>query len=135
MNLGVKARLDELMATFLGAFANPGGVRPNVEAIYEAFIPEGMIIKNVGATPVVYTLREFVEPRLAILTDGTLTEFHEWETAESTQIYGSIAHRFSEYRKSGFLHGTWFEGRGCKATQFVQTPAGWRMSSLVWDDE
>jgi ribosomal-protein-serine acetyltransferase len=135
MSADVKAELDGLMTTFLGAFANPGGTRPKVEAIYEVFIPEGMIIKNVGATPVIYDLRQFVEPREKILTDGTLTEFREWETSETTEIYGSIAHRFSEYRKCGYLNGEWFEGRGMKTTQFVETPSGWKMSSLAWDDE
>jgi RimJ/RimL family protein N-acetyltransferase len=135
MSAEVKAELDDLMATFLGAFANPGGTRPNVEAIEEVFIPDGMIISNVGATPVIYGLRQFVEPREKILTDGTLTEFREWETSETTEIYGSIAHRFSAYRKSGYLNGEWFEGRGMKTTQFVRTPSGWKMSSLAWDDE
>jgi ribosomal-protein-serine acetyltransferase len=131
----VKAELDDLMTRFLGAFANPGGSRPNIEAIYDVFIPEGMIIKNVGATPVIYTVREFVEPREKILTDGTLTEFREWETSETTEIFGSIAHRFSEYRKCGYLNGKWFEGRGMKTTQFIQTPSGWKASSLAWDDD
>ena len=135
MPADVKAELDGLMATFLGAFANPGGARPNVEAIYEMFIPEGMIINNDGATPVVYGLSQFVEPREKILTDGTLTEFREWETSETTEIYGSIAHRFSEYRKSGYLNGEWFEGGGVKTTQFVKTPSGWKFSSLSWNDE
>ncbi|PSK66002.1 putative ribosomal N-acetyltransferase YdaF [Micromonospora sp. MH33] len=128
----VKAELDGLMATFLGAFANPGGTKPNIGAIEEVFIPEGMIISTVGETPVIYDLRQFVEPREKILTDGTLTEFREWET---TEIYGSIAQRFSEYRKSGYLNGEWFEGRGVKTTQFVRTPSGWKLSSLAWDDE
>jgi RimJ/RimL family protein N-acetyltransferase len=131
----VKAELDGLMATFLGAFANPGGARPNVEAIEEVFIPEGMIVSNAGDTPVIYDLRQFIAPREKILTDGTLTEFREWETAETTEIFGSIAHRLSEYRKSGYLNGEWFEGRGRKTTQFVKTPSGWKMSSLAWDDE
>ncbi|MEV4245683.1 DUF4440 domain-containing protein [Streptosporangium canum] len=130
----VKAELDQLMRTFLGAFTNTGGSRPNVGVVREVFIPQGMIIKNVGAEPVIYDLDAFVAPREKILTDGTLTEFSEWEVAERTEIFGSIAHRFSEYRKSGFLDGEWFEGSGRKTTQFVRTPAGWRMSSMAWDD-
>ncbi|MDX3455549.1 DUF4440 domain-containing protein [Streptomyces sp. ME02-8801-2C] len=130
-----KAQLDELMSTFLGAFTNTGGSRPKVEVVREVFIPQGMIIKNVGGDLVIYDLDAFVEPREAILTDGTLTEFSEWEVAERTEIFGSIAHRFSEYRKSGFLDGEWFEGAGRKTTQFVLTPVGWKMSSMAWDDE
>ncbi|MEU7984924.1 DUF4440 domain-containing protein [Streptosporangium canum] len=130
----VKAELDQLMRTFLGAFTNTGGSPPNVGVVREVFIPQGMIIKNVGAEPVIYDLDAFVAPREKILTDGTLTEFSEWEVAERTEIFGSIAHRFSDYRKSGFLDGEWFEGSGRKTTQFVRTPAGWRMSSMAWDD-
>lgn len=102
--------------------------------IREVFIPEGRIISNVGAEPVIYDLDAFIAPRQAMLTDGTLTEFSEWEVAERTEIFGSVAHRFSEYRKSGRKDGVWFEGRGHKTTQFVRTPDGWRMSSMAWDD-
>ncbi|MFD9486072.1 DUF4440 domain-containing protein [Streptomyces sp. NPDC059991] len=130
----VKAELDQLIHTFLGAFTNTGGTRPDVDVIREVFIPQGMIISNVGDKLVIYDLDAFIEPREKILTDGTLTEFSEWEVAERTEIFGSIAHRFSEYRKSGSLNGEWFEGSGHKTTQFVRTPAGWKMSSVAWDD-
>lgn len=130
----VKAELDQLMRTFLGAFDNTGGKRPNINAIREVFIPQGMIIKNVGDELVIYDLESFIEPREKILTDGTATEFSEWEVSERTEIFGSIAHRFSAYRKSGSLNGEWFEGSGSKTTQFVRTPDGWRMSSMAWDD-
>ncbi|MDH6463704.1 ribosomal-protein-serine acetyltransferase [Micromonospora sp. A200] len=130
----VKAELDQLMRAFLGAFTNTGGSRPNLGAIHEVFIPQGTIINNVGAVPVIYDLDAFIAPREKILTDGTLTEFSEWEIAERTEIFGSVAHRFSHYRKSGVLNGEWFEGSGHKTTQFVRTPDGWRMSSMAWDD-
>ncbi|MET8295211.1 nuclear transport factor 2 family protein [Streptomyces sp. NPDC005180] len=130
----VKAELDALMGVFLGAFTNTGGAAPDVDAVRRVFIPEGMIIKNVGGDPVVHDLDAFIEPRRRILTDGTLTEFSEWEVAERTEVFGSIAHRFSTYRKSGRLDGAWFEGEGRKTTQFVRTPSGWRMSSMAWDD-
>ncbi|UNO38413.1 GNAT family protein [Streptomyces sp. MST-110588] len=132
---GDKAELDELMRTFLGAFTNTDGSRPDVDAVREVFIPQGTIISNVGGEPVIYDLDGFIEPRQKMLTDGTLTEFSEWEVAERTEIFGSIAHRFSEYRKSGYRDGEWFEGTGHKTTQFLRTPAGWRMSSMAWDDE
>jgi hypothetical protein len=33
-----------------------------VQAVREAFIPQGMIISNVGAEPVVYDLEAFIAP-------------------------------------------------------------------------
>lgn len=130
----VQAELDRLMRVFMGAFTNTGDSRPDLGVIRDVFIPQGRIIANVGDEPVIYDLDAFIEPRQKMLTDGTLTEFREWEVAERTEIFGSIAHRFSEYRKSGFRHGKRFEGSGHKTTQFVRTPSGWRMSSMAWDD-
>jgi len=130
----IKAELDHLMRAFLGAFDNTDGRRPNVDVIREVFIPRGMIISNTGPEPVIYDLDAFIAPREKILTDGTLTDFSEWEITEQTEIFATIAHRSSEYRKSGYLDGEWFEGSGRKLTQFVRTPAGWKMSSLAWED-
>jgi len=130
----IKADLDRLTHDFLAAFTNTGGSLPKVDLIREVFIPEGRIISNVDARPVIYDLEAFIAPREKMLTDGTLTEFREWEVAERTEIFGSIAQRFVEYRKSGFLDGEWFEGSGRKTIQFVATPDGWRMASMVWDD-
>ncbi len=130
----IKTEIDRLMHAFLGAFTTTGGRRPDIGVIREVFIPQGMIIKNLGGEPVVYDLDAFIAPRERILTDGTVTEFSEWEVSERTEIFGTIAHRFSEYRKSGFQDGARLEGSGCKTTQFVRTPEGWRMSSMAWDD-
>lgn len=130
----VKAELDQLTHTFLGAFTNTDGRRPDLGVIREVFIPQGMIISNVGGNAVIYDLDGFITPREKMLTDGTLTEFSEWEVAERTEIFGTVAHRFSEYRKSGYLKGEWFEGSGGKTTQFLRTPAGWRMCAMAWDD-
>ncbi|MFK4068199.1 GNAT family N-acetyltransferase [Streptomyces sp. NPDC029674] len=131
---GVQAELDRLMDVFIGAFTNTGGRVPDLDVIRDVFIPQGRIIANVGDEPRIYDVDAFIEPRQKMLTDGTLTEFSEWEVSARTEIFGSVAHRFSGYRKSGYHHGEWFEGSGHKTTQYLRTPAGWRMSSLAWDD-
>ncbi|GAA1377619.1 GNAT family N-acetyltransferase [Streptomyces beijiangensis] len=131
-----KTELDRLMAACLGAFTNTDGTAPRLDAIREVFIPQGLIIAHTGNgnEPFVYDLDTFIEPRAKMLTDGTLTEFSEWEVSERTEIFHSIAHRSSEYRKSGFRNGEWFEGAGRKTTQYIRTPAGWRMTSMTWED-
>ncbi|WP_228975645.1 GNAT family N-acetyltransferase [Streptomyces sp. DH12] len=130
----VRAELDGLVRAFLGAFDNTGGRRADLGVLRDLFIPEGRLVSNVGGVPVIHDLDAFIEPRQRMLTDGTLTEFSEWEISGRTEVFGSVAHRFSEYRKSGFHGGTWFEGSGHKTTQFLRTPAGWRMANLCWDD-
>lgn len=128
--------IDELTARFFQIFTNKNGIRPTVELIHELFISKGLIIKNLNGNSEIYSLKQFIDPRLAILTNGTLTEFSEWETSASTDLFGHIAQRFSRYSKSGFLNGEWFEKDGAKSFQFIKTAAGdWKICSLVWDDE
>ena len=126
--------IDELTRRFFALFTNADGATPDLDRIYELFVPEGTIIRNAGDRPEVYTLASFIEPRKRLLTDGTLTGFREEEVAADTRISGRIAQRFSFYRKSGILSGQAFETSGVKTMQFVRTAAGWRMSSVAWDD-
>ncbi|GED66422.1 hypothetical protein BRE01_01240 [Brevibacillus reuszeri] len=135
MDTATNAILDDLVAAFYTAFTNKDGMKPNVAIIYQLFIPEGMIIKNTDAAPVVYSLQQFIEPREKLLTDGALVDFEEAETSSVTEIFGNIAHRFSLYRKSGVLSGERFETEGMKTMQFIYTPNGWRFCSVAWNDE
>ena len=131
----VKNEIDQLTAAFFGLFSNLDGARPELERIFDLFVPQGLIAKCGERDPEISTLRDFIAPRQELLSNGSLTEFSEVETSESTQIFGSIATRWSVYRKSGRRDGTWFSSRGVKSFQFVETPRGWRILSMSWDDE
>ncbi|MFD4247399.1 DUF4440 domain-containing protein [Streptomyces sp. NPDC058525] len=129
-----KDEIDTVTAEFFGAFDNRGGKTADVERIRRLVVPGGVIV-NTGPEFTVYTVDEFIEPRLRLLADGRLLEFAEWETSERTEIAGYIASRFGTYRKSGILDGEPFEGGGTKTIQFVRTPDGWRISAFAWYDQ
>ena len=63
-----------------------------------------------------------------------LTNFRETELDEETKIAGHIAQRYSNYQKTGNLNGTDFAENGTKLFQFIKTINGWKISSLVWED-
>lgn len=130
-----QAEIDRVIREFMGVFCNKGGARPNLALIRDLFIREGLIIKNSGPVPEIFTLEQFIAPRERILNDGTLAEFEEAEVSARTEIHGNIAQRIAIYRKSGILSGQPFQARGVKTTQLVRTPDGWRISALAWDDE
>ena len=130
-----KNAIDEVTAMFFSAFSNLNGVPPDVDVLYRLFIPEAIIISNSGTAPVIYDVAGFAEPRRALLTGGSLVDFSEWETSESTEIFGNIAHRFSRYEKSWTASGEKCAGRGAKTIQFIRTRAGWQIVSLAWADE
>ena len=131
----VKDTLKHLTEGFFRAVSFEVGQHPPYASIHDLFIAEGLLIKNVGKTPEISTVAQFIEPRQAAVDAGDLTRFREWELSETTHIFGHVAHRFSAYAKSGTLKGAPFEARGMISTQFVLTPVGWRMSAMAWDDE
>lgn len=131
----VKAELDRLTAEFFRAVSFEAGGAPAYEKIYALFIETGLLIKNTGSVPEVSTVRQFIEPRQAMVLSGELTRFQESELSEATEIFGNVAHRFSAYAKAGTMKGVPFEARGMISTQFILTPVGWKMSAMAWDDE
>jgi ribosomal-protein-serine acetyltransferase len=133
--IDARAEIDRLIASFFGLFNNRGGRRPDLARARELFVREGVIAKCVASTPEISTLEDFIAPRQELLTSGTLTDFEEVETSATTEIHGHIAHRVSNYRKSGVLEGTPFVTRGVKNFQLLETPSGWRILSMTWDDE
>jgi hypothetical protein len=130
-----KVELDRLTSEFFRAVSFEVGGTPAYASIHALFIESGLLIKNTASTPEVSTVRQFIEPRQAMVQSGELTHFRELELSERTEIFGNVAHRFSAYAKNGTMKGVPFEARGMISTQFILTPGGWRMSSMAWDDE
>lgn len=131
----VKGELDHLTDEFFRAVSFEAGELPRYEDIHALFIESGLLIKNVGTTPEISSVDQFIEPRRAMVSAGDLTRFREVELSETTEVFGNVAHRFSAYAKTGTMKGVPFEGRGMVSTQFIRTPRGWRMSAMAWDDE
>jgi len=130
-----KIEINDLTKQFFNLFDNTDNKIPDWTIAQKICIPEISIIKKTGLTEVVYNLTNFIEPRKAILSDGTLTNFQELELHEETQIIGHIAQRRSRYQKSGNLSGKLFTETGTKFFQFIKTKNGWRINSLVWEDD
>jgi len=131
----VNDALGYLLTEFFHAVSFETGEMPQYQNIHALFIDVGLLIKNSGSTPEVSNVSQFIESRQALIDAGELTRFHEGELSETTEIFGNVAHRFSAYEKSGTMKGVPFETRGMISTQFILTPAGWRISSMAWDDE
>ena len=130
-----KIEINNLTEQFFNLFDNTNNKIPDWTIVQKICIPEIIIIKKTGLNEIVYNLANFIEPRKEILSDGTLTNFQEQELHEETQIIGHIAQRRSMYQKSGNLSGRLFTETGTKLFQFIKTNDGWRISSLVWEDD
>ncbi|CAM2070366.1 Nuclear transport factor 2 family protein [Sulfidibacter corallicola] len=130
-----KETIDDLTRRFFAVFTTDTDGKVNLDVIHDLFIPQGLIVKNVGPNPEIYNLQQFIEPRARMFEEGRLVDFVEEELSERTEIFGNIAQRFCRYRKSGTMDGAPFETEGMKTIQFINTENGWKISALAWDDE
>lgn len=131
----VTGELKRLVDGFFDAVSFEAGGTPSYRRIRDLFIDTGLLVKNSGPVPEISSLDQFIASRQSSIDAGDLTRFHEAELSARTDVFGNVAHRLSAYTKSGTLKGAAFEARGVISTQFIRTPAGWRMSSMAWDDE
>lgn len=129
-----KLKIDDLVKDFLKAFTNKNK-KPELKLLYKTCIDEVVIIKNTNGLCEKYNLESFVEPRKELLTNGTLTEFEEYEIDEQTTITRHIAQRLSHYQKEGVLNNQSFSNKGTKLFQFVKTDNDWKICCVIWDDE
>mgnify|MGYP001096626784 CR=1 FL=1 len=126
--------IDGLIQAFFALFDNRAPGKVPLEGLEAILMPEAIIAKRSGNRLEVMSLEAFVEPRRKLLSDGTLTAFHEWEVGAETFVFGGIASRTSRYRKEGILNGIPYAGEGMKSTHLVLTEHGWRISAIVWED-
>jgi RimJ/RimL family protein N-acetyltransferase len=130
-----KLKIAQLINVFFSVFTNKNKQQPALDELKRICIPEVMITSKKGTDVTVYNLASFIEPRKKILFDGTLQEFEEQETAETTTIVNNIAQRSSAYKKSGILQGNAFQQTGHKLFQLIKTGPDWKISSVIWEDD
>ena len=127
--------IADLVRAFFAAFTSGPDAAARLDRLRSLFLPEAVIVATCGREPTVYGVDSFIAPRQALLSGGSLVDFHEWELTGHTEIFGDIAQHFGSYAKAGVQDGTPFTGRGMKTMQLVRTSAGWRISAAAWDDE
>lgn len=130
-----KEVIDKLVKEFFNLFCNDNEKVVNLNNIYNIFIPNGMVIKNIDNNLEIYNLPQFILPRQEMFENKTLVEFSEKEIFEKTDIFGNIAQRFCIYEKSGYINEKYIHCKGMKSFQFIRTSKGWKISCSAWDDE
>ena len=124
-----------IVDAFFGAFVSGPGCAERMDGLRRLLLPQAVIVRTCGLEPAVMGVEEFIAPREALLTGGTLEHFREWPVKGRVEVFGDIAHWFGSYAKEGTQDGEPFTGRGMKTIQLVRTASGWRISAAAWDDE
>jgi hypothetical protein len=130
-----QGKIDALVARFFSAFDNRDGATPHLSNLEDCFTDKATIVRRSGEGAELYTVKEFALPRIKLLTQGALLDFHEREISSTTQIFDGIATRTSRYGKSGLLDGKDYSGSGTKCFQLVDLGSDWRIATLAWVDD
>jgi hypothetical protein len=109
----IRAELKALTDEFFRAVSFESGQRPAYARIDDLFIDGGKLIRNSSELPEITSVDEFIASRQRMVDSGALTSFEELETAETAEVFGNIAHRFSTYEKRGTMGGEAIEGPRC----------------------
>ncbi len=133
MSLESQQAIDNLITKFYSAFDNRNGI-PNYSILDDLFIENAVINTRIDEGIETLSFREFIQPRVIILTNGQLTDFFEIELKHQTHIGSGIATRLSEYEKSGCLNGDNFSGNGLKHFQLARIESEWKITSIIWED-
>lgn len=129
------AAIDALVANFYAVFDNRGGRTVSMDRLRGMFLPEAVIVRKAAGGVETMMVETFIAPRARMLADGSLTDFHEWETSASLWVLRDIACRHSTYAKSGRHHGEPYAGSGAKFIQLVRDKQGWRIAAIAWQDD
>ena len=129
------AEVDALVGRFFSAFNNRGKRQPNLADLVSYFSPRAIVAKHFEDQCELYSPEEFAAPRVALLTNGELIDFHEWEESNTTEVLGSLSIRTSRYAKSGTYNGKPYSGTGTKFFQLAQFQSSWQIVALSWIDD
>ncbi len=109
--------------------------RPPVEKLKELYIPTANMIRNNDASPEVMTVDDFIKSYTDRISDGTIKSFYEGEIFNITEIFGTIAHRFSTYETRFDLASPKPFSIGINSIQYIKIDDEWKISSIVWNNQ
>ena len=124
-----------IVDTFFRCVSFEEGSEPAYGGILDLCVPEAHFFKTVPGSRETASAQHFVANRRRAFASGAMSAFHEVEISGVSHRFGNVGHRLSAYDKRGVLDGQPFAARGVTLTQFVHLDAGWRISSMAWDDE
>ena len=108
---------------------------PQLEKLKDLFIPEGRLINNSKEVPEIYTVETFILSFRKQMEDGKVPSFEEKEISAHTDIFGTIAQRFSTYEARMDPKAEEPFAIGINSIQMIQVDGQWRISCMVWKQE
>lgn len=126
-----KREITQVVKAFYASFTTTGDLVSDLAGLFGA---KGQVIQFLPTETETYTISQFIESRVAILSSGIYKEFKEFELSFNTIIDGKHAVRLSHYQKQGEKDGQFFRITGTKVFQLMKQNERWKLLSFSWID-
>ncbi len=127
--------VDEFINRFFAIFDNRANKSPDFSQLEKMFHIDAIITKYDNQKIHTMSVSDFIEPRVALFNNGSLSNFYEWENHSHTAIDHLIANRMCQYQKSDQLNGKSYTGKGIKHFQLILHKNDWKIISILWQDD
>lgn len=129
--------LRRIVQELYASVSSPPGVAPPIEADRHLLHPQARKCRTLhdaagGVRFQIMSADEFAED---VLERVTPMGFFEVEVAHESFVYGDIAHVLSHYEAFADEARTRRVKRGVNSIQLLRTEDGWKVFSMIWDDE
>jgi hypothetical protein len=127
--------IDNLTAELYKSICFDVDNHPPLEKLKDLYIPTANMIRNDEASPEIMTVDDFIKSYTDRISDGTIKSFYEGELNHITEIFGTIAHRFSTYETKFDLTDPKSFSMGINSIQYIKIGNNWKISSIVWNNQ
>ena len=127
--------IDNLTAELYKSICFEVDNHPPLEKLKDLYIPTANMIRNDEASPEIMTVDDFIKSYTDRISDGTIKSFYEGELNHITEIFGTIAHRFSTYETKFDLTNPKPFSLGINSIQYIKIGNNWKISSIVWNNQ
>ena len=110
------------MARFLASVSFESGAHPDYSSLPSLFAEGARLVRTASGQPESIGIDEFVRDRTEQVRSGQLNAFAERETAQVTERFGNVAHRFSTYSKRSEHAGAVAESDGTSLRSSSRPP-------------
>lgn len=128
--------IEALLVPFYEAVSGPKGVGFSPELDAGIHHPRARLARTEYADGMpalnIFTVEEHRADAEEVLK---AIDFYEVETGHDIFVYGNIAQVVSRYDAYGDPEGKTLLKRGVNLIQLAHTADGWRVYSVIWDDE
>ena len=127
--------IDAIITAIYDSITFTKGKKPNLERFRSLFTSNAQFIRMTEEGAKIMTLDDFISSFAERVKKGELISFYEKEVSRKENIFGNIAHIFSQYVKCVNQDTPAVERSGVNSIQLFYEGKRWWICCILWEDK